>query len=366
MDIEAKKKVENFYANLIKNRSNSQNKENQDFSNINQENSNQNNPPQSKAKEVQDHTKTREKILQVLKIKGPSLPVHLARETGISMLFAGAFLSELIREREVKTSNMKVGGSPIYLIPGQESKLEEFGDKFLKSREKEAFLKLKQNKVLKDSEQEPAIRVALRSLSDFAFPLQINNELYWRYFLTKNNETTDLIKKYQSNKQNSEKYGQQEKIKEKQIIKPQTKIKQPTEKKSEQKTEKESAKEKPLIQIKEQQKKGRKKQKSKFVSSVIEFLQINDIELLEEINFKKREYEAKTRINSDLGKIKYYVIAKNKKRVTDNDLTIASQKSQEEKMPVLFVSTGKLNKKAKEYLKNWENLIVFKQLNSKV
>ena len=42
---------------------------------------------------------TKQKITQILKIKGPSLPVQIARETGLSSLFAGAFLSELVNEK---------------------------------------------------------------------------------------------------------------------------------------------------------------------------------------------------------------------------------------------------------------------------
>jgi len=34
------------------------------------------------------------------KRRGPSLPVHIASETGLSMLFASAFLSELLSEKK--------------------------------------------------------------------------------------------------------------------------------------------------------------------------------------------------------------------------------------------------------------------------
>ena len=69
---------------------------------------------------TQDTSDIKEKILLVIKRGGPSLPVHVARETNLSMLFAAAFLSELHSENKIKISRMKVGGSPVYFIPGQE------------------------------------------------------------------------------------------------------------------------------------------------------------------------------------------------------------------------------------------------------
>ena len=73
------------------------------------------------------------------RIKGPSLPVFIAQETGLSILFASAFLSELIADKRLKISNMHVGSSPLYLVPGQEPMLENFSQ-YLKNKEKEAYL----------------------------------------------------------------------------------------------------------------------------------------------------------------------------------------------------------------------------------
>ena len=130
---------------------------------------------------TQNTIPVKEKIISIFKRRGPSLPIHIARETELSILFASAFLSELLAEKKIKISNMRVGSSPIYFIPGQEFMLEKFSE-FLKSKEKEAFLLLKEEKFLKDSKQEPAIRVALRELKDFAIPFKKDEEIYWRYF----------------------------------------------------------------------------------------------------------------------------------------------------------------------------------------
>lgn len=135
----------------------------------------------------QDASKIRERILSILRMKGPTLPVYISQEVGISMLFASAFLAELLSEKLIKISNMRVGNSPIYYLSGQEQQLEKFSN-YLKSKEKEAFLMIQEKKFLKDSEQSPAIRVALREIKDFAFPFKRGDEVFWRYLTSRESE----------------------------------------------------------------------------------------------------------------------------------------------------------------------------------
>jgi len=122
---------------------------------------------------IQNTLGIKEKILLILQKRGPSLPVHIAKEIGLSMLFASAFLSELVSEKNIKISNMKIGNSPIYFLLGQEPMLEKFSQ-HLKSKEKEAFILLKEKKFLRDKEQDPAIRVALRTIKFFAIAFKKN------------------------------------------------------------------------------------------------------------------------------------------------------------------------------------------------
>ena len=68
----------------------------------------------------------------------------------------------------------------------------------LNDKEKKAFDLLQQSKVLRDIEQEPVIRVALREIKDFAIPLNVNynnnKEIFWKWYLTSNGEAEQLIK----------------------------------------------------------------------------------------------------------------------------------------------------------------------------
>ena len=144
----------------------------------------------------QDTSKIKEDIINFLKIKGPSLPIHISQEIRVNTLFTSAFLSELFSEKRIKMSNLKIGSSPIYFLPDQEQDLEKFSG-HLKSKEKEAFSLIKHKKILIDQEQEPAIRIALRAIKDFAIPFEKNNELCWKYFIAeeKEIETTQKIEK---------------------------------------------------------------------------------------------------------------------------------------------------------------------------
>lgn len=162
-----------------------------------------------------DPKEVHEQIIKILSIKGPSLPIKLSKEIGMSSLFISAFLSELTNQKRIKVSHLKVGGSPLYFLEGQEEQLEQFY-KFLHPREAEAFLLLKKNKVLKDSEQDPAIRVALRSIRDFSIGSKKDEEIYWRYFSVPESEI-NLSPKIEIKKEpkKQEKQIKQEPIKQK-------------------------------------------------------------------------------------------------------------------------------------------------------
>jgi len=92
----------------------------------------------------------KEKILKFLETNGPNIPVHIAKYIGMDMIFTSAFLSELISQQKIRTSWMKIGTSPIYLLPGQENLLEKFSE-HIKGKEHEALMKLKKEKFIKDS-----------------------------------------------------------------------------------------------------------------------------------------------------------------------------------------------------------------------
>ena len=274
----------------------------------------------------QDAMQTKEKIISLLRVNGPSLPVHIAKGTGLSILFASAFLSELFYERKIKISNLKVGSSPLYFLPGQEPQLERFSH-YLKSKEKEAFLLLKEKKFLKDEEQQPAIRVALREIKDFAISFRKEEEIYWRYFTIPEKE-----------------FDKKPEIEIKKEI-----IQLETGPSGESEGAKENLdifdkKEKP--EKKKITKKKTQKQDDKFFNKVKEFLSEKNIEIIDIQSFNKKDLVLKIKEKEE----EKLLIAYNKKRITNTDLIRAHKKSLEKDLPYIILSLGEPSKALRELI----------------
>lgn len=303
--------------------------------------------------------KNKEGILSALRLRGPSLPVRIANTVGLPPLFTAAFLSELKAEQKLKVSNMKVGSSPLYYLEGQEEKLINFVE-HLSQREREAVELLKKEKVLLDSEQTPVIRVALRATKDFAVPVKIRIDgelkLFWKYFLLKDDEIGEFIKK----RVDDEKTLPEKKEEAKEIKEEVLKV---GEIKEEIKEEELLEKKKPDVKKVKKEHFNKKKEEYEFGRNVKDYLAGKDIEVLEILLDKSKEFIAKVRVDGMFGKQSYYLVSKDKKTVTDNDLTVVLQRAQAEKMAGLVMCGGELNKKAKDYLKEWGNLVKFEKLN---
>ena len=94
--------------------------------------------------------------------------------------------------------------------------------------------------------------------------------------------------------------------------------------------------------------------------------QLNEkkIEIVErKIIRKGSEIDLIIRVPSAVGSLEYYCKAKDKKSLSDSDLSSAVVQGQLKKRPVLFLTTGKLSKKAKDFLNTeLKNGLVIKNL----
>ncbi|MBI2136740.1 hypothetical protein HYU06_06740 [Candidatus Woesearchaeota archaeon] len=139
----------------------------------------------------------KDQIIAIIKSHGPVIPKDLTKKLKIDTVFAGAHLSELVENKKLIVSTAKIGGSPVYFLPDQKDKLEMLY-RYLNEKDKAAFDSLKQNKILRDIEQPPLIRVALRNLKDFAVQLTVNlpsgQETFWKWYLLTKDEAEHLIK----------------------------------------------------------------------------------------------------------------------------------------------------------------------------
>ncbi|MEM4625608.1 MAG: hypothetical protein QXJ28_02485 [Candidatus Pacearchaeota archaeon] len=134
----------------------------------------------------------RERIINFIEVNGPSLPIHISNHLGINTILASAFLSELLSDKEIKISAMRVGNSPLYYRRGQEFQLEKFV-KHLNSKEREAYYLLNEKKVLDNNSLPPAIRVALREIKDFAVPFDYDGNIYWRSIKLSEEQAIEII-----------------------------------------------------------------------------------------------------------------------------------------------------------------------------
>src|SRR3989344_4034900 len=263
----------------------------------------------------------REKALSFVRSNGPVLPLQIAKHLSTNTIFAGAILSELISAKHIFVTHATIGSSPLYYIKGQEEKLGPSLYNYLKQKEKQAYDKIKESKIIRESEAEPWQRVAMRDLKDFCFPLTVTIdqekiEIFWKFYLVSEEEAKNLISS---------------------MLK----------------------KEEPIEPIKEIVK-DKALEKDKFYNYIKEFCSKNNIRISEELVISKnKEFDFTAKIPSNIGLITYYIKAKNKKSINDGDISLAFSESQLRKLPCLFLTTGKLNKKASVILdKKFQNIIL--------
>ncbi len=296
---------------------------------------------------IQNTGQIKERITLFIERNGPSLPVHIAKEINTNMIFASAFLSELLSDKKIKISNMLVGNSRLHFLPGQEPQLEKFAN-HLKSKEREAFELLKQKQILKDSEQHPAIRVALKGIKDFAIPFEKNQELYWKYLTAKipEKETEEIEKEFQKQENKEEKNlasGEKKEIeKEKEPRYPE-----------ESQNKKEKSRKK-----KKSKKKTSSKTNEKFFNLVKKTLAEEEIEIIGIEGFSKKDLTLKI---NEKGQEKL-LIAHNKKRISEEDITKAYKKASELELEFVLMSKGELSKKTSTLINAIKNLSKIKKI----
>ena len=303
-----------------------------------------------------DPVETHEKIIGVLNEKGPSLPINIAKVLEISSLFISAFLSELTNQKRIQVSSLKVGGSPLYYMRGQEEKLEDYY-KYLHPREAEAFLLLREHKVLKDSDQDPATRVALRSIKDFSVGFKMNEDIYWRFVSVPKEEVNAILNGNVVEEKVQE--AVEEKIEEK-IEKNNSEMVEPVVKEIKIKSESDNKFNNPLVMDKEIRKK--EKPKSEFVQQVISFINERGLQIVEENDYKVKEYNCIVQIRSELGLIRFWTQAKDKKRITEGDFKKLLSNAQSIPLPAFMLYTGEISNKAKKYLKEYGSVLKVKKI----
>lgn len=357
----------------------------------------------------------KDKILQLVQIRGPILPTDMRKDLNLDSLFIGAYLSELVKEGKLKLSRAKIGGSPVYYCDGQESKLPML-EPYLNEKERRACQALKKSSVLRDSELTPVMKVAMREIKDFAVPLKVNKrEIFWRYYLVPQEEAIDMIKSILTKEEEKlkrveeprvvldekkeEKPEEKKKIPKKVIKKvkrrvkklEKTKVPEKELKKAVEKVQKRAIEKKAAEKIEEVKKEREKpiayKQellpeeivslqrgekikeeikveeiKDPFLDNIKGFCDKKRIIIIDvKIVKPKKEIELIVEVPTVVGNVTYFAYAKDKKRCNEGDLSTAMIKAQSKSLPTLFLTPGDVTKKAQAMVRNeFKQLIVQK------
>jgi len=326
-----------------------------------------------------------EQVFNAVKSNGPLIPLDVRQliKMGDSIII-GATLSTLVDRKLVKVTHIKRGGSPFYYVVGQEEKLSDLS-KFLGEKDKKVFDLLKQKQVIRDAIEEPLVRVALRNLPDFSkkLDLEINGvkEIFWRWYMITDDEAIQILTK-KSKEKGIEKVtdvvetskGKDDK-KEKEDItedkksavvnlddKSKTEVKvKPHRKKSESKEETEEfIEQKAEVQQAVLTSAGQNPNlpviisqfNDSFINKIGEFFVSSSILVREAKQIKKgADYELIIDMPTPVGSVEYFCKVRSKKKCNEGDLSSAYVQSQKARLPILFITTGEVAKKAKDKLK---------------
>jgi hypothetical protein len=319
----------------------------------------------------------KENVLRVVQTKGPVIPNDIRKELGGENLIISAILSELSCDGKVKVSNTKIGGSPAYYYPGTEAKLQEL-IKHLNEKDRQTAELLRQKRILQDSELTPLIRVSLRNIRDFAKPLEVSvkgqKEIYWKWYLLPTEEAEKIIFKQvkpatKIEVKAPEPVKPEMRKEEKPIIIVAVEQKKPEPAKEKEKLKDKKEKEtKPAAPSKKEEMQKAlgipaehlANEKDPLFKKILEYFNNNDIQVIEyKILRKKAEIDLTLAVPSRIGSQEYYCKAKSKGKVNDGDLSSVYVQGQAKKLPVIFITTGELTKKAKEMLsKDFKGMIV--------
>ncbi|HLD06562.1 MAG TPA: restriction endonuclease [Candidatus Nanoarchaeia archaeon] len=320
----------------------------------------------------------RDKVLQIVKQRGPVLPVQISKEINTNVYFASAMLSELVSAKKIQFSHAKFGGSPFYYVPGQEEKLQQLYDQ-LPSKEKQAFDLLKKEQVVHDRGLDPGLRVAFRQMHDFAQPVEATvhgrTEIFWGWYLCSPDEIHQRLQQIAERIPGPPQPEQQPAAP---APKP-----APEAPAAAPESSHEGLREELLQQLREEMKKELKKaappsdreqlremkrkeedEKDAFLDRIRKYLQKKEIQVLEyQIIKRNSEADLVLSVPSSLGAAIYFCKARNKKTVTEADLQAALLAAQSRKLPSLLITTGELTKRAKEIAESELRGVTVKKLS---
>lgn len=309
---------------------------------------------------------TPEQITDVFRKSGPLLPVELAKRLGVDSFIAKAFLSQMVEANQVRITQERIGNEFLYFIPGQESSASAKLQTFPKNKvevtpatyapapsvapaqskysppEQNKNLQVKQEQFMQRLQDIESREVRDRRMNAV---LPITVEDVRSLFVEKPVAVGgEILSKLKSKVAAEIIENSIEDLAEDIEEIPRAKLIQ------------RDLTEKPSV-VSAKQGKYAVKSKSKgavgegnCVIQAIGYLTgIGGNILSKEMLRKGKDAEIIVELDSAVGPMKMLAVVRDKKTINDADLNLAYNSGVDKKMPVLFLTRGKLTKKAEEY-----------------
>jgi hypothetical protein len=279
----------------------------------------------------------KDKIVQALRQFGPLLPVEIASKMGLDSFMAKAYAEELIAEHKIIPSKEKIANSHVYYLPGQEAQLSQKMSQILSSSQKTARTY---------SSPQPSLNPEVQDKRD-AFAQRLR----------------DIEEKERHRKEEQQHHMKQlhkayslPPARPLPVTRP---VSQPN----------------PLLvpaytppPIKEPEKypfeleKEEPQKEESFVDRAMDWLKLENIEILAELGSGRNEVELLTRANSEFGMLSFYVKIKQKKTITQADLLAVYAAGMEHRCPGVLITNGELAKSAETFLEEKKGQVKVKQI----
>ena len=251
-----------------------------------------------------------EKVEEYLRKNGPSHPVQVGKAIEADIFTSSAILQEMIADKRIERTIKKIGGSPLYFVPEHRQRARERVEESLGIVERKILEEIKQKGFVFQDELGAQARFILQELKDLLIPLKANiggeERIIWKYYKVDNSSVERAILSGKFKKQEEEK-GREE--------------------------------------IRER----------KGAEGVERLLEKINARLLEKKVIKKNEINCIIERGDEI-KQKYFLKIKNKKKISDSDISLAYMEGMNKKMPIIFATTGTLSKKAIEKKKEFGSL----------
>ncbi len=257
--------------------------------------------------------KLQERILEQIRLYGPSTPVDIAQRTKENSIIITAILEDLVRQGMLLKAKKKFGSLEIYYLPHQKNALRRvLMERIYNEIEKHLLQKIEARGYIHESELSNEEKEAIYGLADF---VEKEGE-FWKLIGFKIPE---------------------------EIRKPQIKAEPEVKREVKQARFVDTKKEKEKVKVKST------KDVKQIKVKILDWLKEKGVEILKEEEVRKNVYKLIADVPTAFGRQKYYIFIKIKRKVAYQDMADILNICITEKIPIVVITTGEFSKSAKEF-----------------